>query len=233
MKNWILVLVVLVLFGSASTAHADGPAVDLVEMFGNAPDTKVSGVQLTSVMNVKYGRGQIRNVYNSIYYNGIDPNQIVCSTSWYADENNPSKIVPKVMWSVWYRPSAMVAKTGTECVDTKQNTSATTRWWKAGYRWLGSGVEPHMQLLWLGHWTEIQSPTKTSYKWCKALEFSYAQNPNSDAKWTPVLNKAVFDYAAASGALALVSRDIICTSEVKAYGKWMKTPGWSFYFVNP
>jgi hypothetical protein len=223
------------------TAHAEGdtqesPSIDLVAMFGNAPDITAQGQKLGTIMNVKYKRVQIRDVYNDIYYRGVEPNQIVCRSTWYFDENT-SKAVPTVMWSVWYRPSAMVSKLGTECVDTKVEKKFLDKWAKQGYRWLGSGTEPHMGLLWLGHWTEIQkgySPSKAPmYKWCKALEFSYAQNMSSETIWTEIYKKSVFDYTQASSALALVSRDVTCTGDVKVYGKWMRTPGWSYVFINP
>ena len=235
MKNWILVLVVLVLFGSfgqASKAYADGPSIDLVEMFGNAPDTTVSGVRLTSVMNIRLNSSErIRDVYNLIYYSPrFEPNQIVCRTAWYYDENT-SKIVPTVMWSVWYRPSAMVSKIGTECVDTKVDKKFLDNWAKKGYRWLGSGVEPHMHLQWLNAWVQTQRAIIPSYTWCKAAGFSYVKW--STGEWTKVHSKAVFDYNSAIMASALISRDVTCTSDASLYGKWMRTPGWSYVFINP
>ena len=240
MKNFWLVLLAL-LSMAVTPAYAEGdtqesPSINLVEMFGNAPDIMVEGIKLGTVMNVKYKTVKIRNVYNDIYYGPFEPNQIVCKTAFYYDENTP-KPVRTVMWSVWYRPGAMVAKNGTECVDSLAKPQVTDRWFKEGYRWLGSGTEPHMGLLWLGHWTEIQkgySPSKTpSYKWCRANSFSYAQNMSSETTWTEVFQKTVFDYTQAASALALVSRDVACTSDVKTYVKWMRTPGWSYVILNP
>ena len=241
MKNFLVLVMLVFLTIAVSTAHAEGdtqegPSIDLVAMFGNASDITVQGQKLGTIMNVKFGTKKVRDVYNDIYYGPFEPNQIVCRSTWYYDENTP-KPVPMVMWSVWYRPSAMVAKTGTECIDSTAKPQVTDRWFKQGFRWLGSGTEPHMELLWLDHWTAIQKGFRESvtptYKWCKAASFSYAQNMLSDAKWTEIKSKAVFDYTAASSAWALVSRDATCTSDVKIYSKWMKTPGWSFYFVNP
>ena len=236
MKNFLVLVMMAFLTVAVSTAHAEGdtqegPSIDLVAMFGNTPDVVMNGVRLTSVMNVKYGRGQIRDVYNSIYYNGIEPNQIVCRTSWYADENNSNKIVPMVMWSVWYRPSAMVSKIGTECVDTKVDKKFLDTWAKKGYRVLGSGVEPHMHLQWLNAWVQTQRAIIPSYTWCKAAGFSYVKW--SAGEWTKVHSKAVFDYNSAIMASALISRDVTCTSDASLYGKWVRTPGWSYILINP
>ena len=233
MKNLILVLFALLAM-AVPAAHAsgdeDGPAVDLVAMFGNAPDITVQGQKFGTIMNVKYKRVQIRNVYNDIYYRGVEPNQIVCRSTWYFDENT-SKAVPTVMWSVWYRPSAMVSKIGTECVDTKIDKKFVDTWTKKGYRWLGSGVEPHMHLQWLSAWVQYQRAIMPSYTWCKAAGFSYVKWTTGE--WTKVYSKAVFDYNTAIMASALISRDVTCTSDASLYGKWMRTPGWSYTFINP
>ena len=232
MKNFWLVLVLLALiFLAPATLQAegeDGPAVDLVQMFGNAPDITVQGIKLQTIMKAKFGKKRVMDVYNDIYYRGIEPNQIVCRSTWYFDENL-SKAVPTVIWSVWYRPSAMVSRIGTSCVDTKVDKNFVDTWSKQGYRWLGSGVEPHMHLQWMNMWDSFQK--KTDVKWCKAGEMSYWETRHDSWPW-PVHKKAVFEHNAAIMANALVSRDITCTSDVKTYGKWMRTPGWGYVFIN-
>jgi hypothetical protein len=204
---------------------------DLVELFGKRKDIVISGVRLTSIMNIRLSSTtKIGDVYNDIYYKGISPNQIVCKTEWMGDENN-SRIVSMVMWSVWYQPGAMVAKGKTECVDSVKKPWVTNSWWKQGYRWLGSGFEPYKSLLWLDHWTAIQKGS-APYKWCRAAAFSFATLSNGDLRWRKVHQKAVFDFSTASRAHALVSRDVTCTSDIKTYSKWLKTPGWSFIFLR-
>lgn len=232
-----LILLVMLFFAGANVTNAapieEMPSVDLVQMFGNQRDVVVSGVKLTSIMKIRLNSTQtIGAVYNQIYYQGIGPNQIVCKTEWMGDSDN-SKIVQKVMWSVWYQPGAMVAKNRTECVDSLKKPWVTNSWYKEGYRWLGSGFEPYKSLLWLGHWTEIQKNSAPKYKWCRAAEFSFAIDRDGDFHWDNLYKKAVFDYNTASRALALVSRDIVCTNDVKTYSKWIRTPGWSFVFVEP
>ena len=231
-----LILLLVVLFaGVRTTSAAPKMGVDLVEVFGKRKDIVVSGVRLTSIMKIRLSSTtKIGDIYNNIYYKGIAPNQIVCRALWIGDEND-TKLASRVMWSVWYRPGMMVSG-DTECVDTLKKPWVTNSWWKQGYRSLGSGTEPHMSLLWLTQWTQIQKgynpKSVPTYKWCKVSAFSFATWQKGDVVWGKVYQKAVFDYEQASNALALVSRDIVCTNDVKTYSRWMKTPGWSFVFVE-
>lgn len=237
MKNWILVLLLVACFfgsgvraASAASMIEDKPNIDLVAMYAGVKDTLVSGVRLTNIMNVRYSQGKISDIYNKIYYTDIQPNQIICKSSWMLDEKT-GKIAPTVMWSVWYRPGAMVSKIGTECVDSLAKPWIILQWFNQGYRWLGSGVEPHMHLQWLNSWVQYQRAIMPSYTWCKAAGFSYVKWTTGE--WTKVYSKAVFDYNAAIMASALISRDVTCTSDASLYGKWMRTPGWSYVFINP
>ena len=231
-KIFALVFVLTVLFAGVRTTSAASNDIDLVEMFRYQKDITISGVKLGTVMNVRFGRGTIADVYNDIYYKGVGPNQIVCKSDWIENEG---RLEQKVTWSVWYRPGMMVSR-DTECVDTLKKPWVTNSWWKQGYRSLGSGTEPHMSLLWLTQWTQIQKgynpKSVPTYKWCKVSAFSFATRQDGDVAWGKVYQKAVFDFKSAYNALALVSRDIVCTNDVKTYSRWMKTPGWSFIFVE-
>ena len=232
-KIFALVFFFLVVFAGGRTTSAAPKMGDLVEVFGKRKDMTISGVKLGTVMNVRLNSTtKIADVYNKIYWGGITPNQIVCKTDWMGDEND-TKLATRVMWSVWYQPGAMVAL-NTECVDTLQKPWVTNSWYMQGYRWLGSGYEPHKSLIWLTQWTQIQKgyPKSVPYKWCRASSFSFAARQDGDVAWGKVYQKAVFDYEQASNALALVSRDVTCTSDTITYSRWVKTPGWSFIFVK-
>jgi hypothetical protein len=215
----------------------EGPSIDLVELFRYTPDTIMSNIRFTSIMNIKMNSTErIRDIYNKIYYTTrFKPNQVVCRSEWILHDGN--QIVPKVFWSVWYRPSLMTALDQTECIDTELKPWVTAQWYEKGYRALGSGVEPHLGLLWLSHWSEIQPGFRQgvapTFKWCRSAQFSYARNLGQDAKWVKIKNKAVFDYIAGSNAIALVSRDASCTSDSKVKDRWLRTPGWSYVNILP
>ncbi len=229
-KIFALVFVLTVLFAGVRTTSAASNDIDLVEMFRYQKDITISGVKLGTVMNVRLNSTtKIADVYNKIYWGGITPNQIVCRAEWVGNEG---KLEQKVSWSVWYRPGIMVSRA--VCVDTLKNPGITSSWWKQGYRSLGSGSEPHMSLIWLTQWTQIQKgyPKSVPYKWCRASSFSFATRQDGDVVWGKIIRKAVFDYNPASRANALVSRDIVCTNDIKTYSKWINTPGWSFIFVK-
>jgi hypothetical protein len=235
MKKLILVLILLIFsVGTDGLSFAQAarnlPELDLVQMFANTPDRTVSGVRLTNIMNIKIDSvNRIKNVYNQIYYGSFEPNQIICKTKWFYDEDT-SRIVPSVMWSVWYQPGAMVDKNNTECVDSVKKPSTPSSWYRQGYRWLGSGFEAHKDLVWFSQMTTIRPSLKGT--WCKAASVSYLETGTGTESW-PRFQKAVFQFSSASEDFTtLVSRDVSCTADLATYSRWMRTPGWSYVFLS-
>lgn len=235
MKRLLMVfLLIMVSNIGLIKARAEGPSVDLVAMFSKTPDVTVNGVKLKTIFKVSFGKGKISDVYNQIYYGRYAPNQIVCRANWIADsETEGGKLVLNqlVSWSVWYRPGLMVSEDA-QCVDTSTSPRVTTSWYNQGYRSIGSGTEPHMSLTWVGQMIDIKKVGKGT-KWCKAASFAYASFNGVDYSWgkTP-LKKAVFQLTPALEKWALTSRDIECTSDVKTYDTWLRTPGWSFVNIK-
>lgn len=234
MKKLILALILLLAsVGTDGLGFAQAvrslPELDLVQMFANTPDRTVSGVRITNIMNVKLDSKRIKNVYSQIYYGSFEPNQIVCKTKWFYDEDT-GRIVPTVMWSVWYQPGAMVDKHNTECVDTEKKPLVSTSWYRQGYRWLGSGFEAHKDLVWFSQLKATRPSLKGN--WCKAASVSYLETEMGTESW-PRFQKAVFEFNTASKVITtLVSRDVSCTTDLATYSRWMRTPGWSYVFLS-
>lgn len=199
------------------------------------PPQIVGGVELQSIFTVEFEDGLIQDVYGDIYYGPYDANQIVCRANYiYEEDEKVLKLIPLVVWSVWYRPGLLVSKDA-ECIDTKKFPSLTDDWHKAGYRWLGSGVEPHPELIWLWQWKETKTLPSATFKWCRARKFSYVsygQSGTGEASWGEIFQMALFDYSDAEESLGLVSRDVVCTKDIEVYSKWLKVPGWKFVSIG-
>lgn len=222
MKTKILFLVILVTLLCPGLVHA---CLD-------EETTIVDGVELQTIFNVAFEESLIQDVYGQINYGKYEPNQIVCRATYiYEEDKQVFKLIPLVMWSVWYRPGLQVSM-DTECQDTRKKPWITSDWYNSGYRWLGSGVEPHPELIWLWQYRETKTLPEASFTWCKAKKMAFVNYDQGEANWSDVFKNAIFEYTAADDNSALVSRDVSCTSDQSLFSKWMGRSEWSFVDIG-
>ena len=194
------------------------------------PPNEVNGVVLRSVFDIPFEDVTILDIYDQIYYSKYEANQIVCRSTYVYEEG---ELVPLVMWAVWYRPGILVSQDA-ECVDSKKFPKTVDSWVKQDYRWLGSGNEPHPSLVWLWGWKENHTLPDSTFEWCRAKSFSYAyfsEDGEGEMVWGDITPNSVFKFKLVD-ASALVSRDVVCTSNQKIYSRWLQTPGWNIVNIK-
>ncbi len=210
MKNLFVFLMVFVSFLSQTTEKA----------FAFIPDYP-SNSKYIHIFDVKISSTQkIVDVYYQIDSDGkYKPNDWVCRAN---EMNDGDSIKRNVVWSVWYRPGALVSKDA-ECTTRSEVIDS----WIYGFkksRPIGSNFfEPHHDLAYFAQFKNLSWAIGSSRKtWCKANSLglmtwngSYKNIRHEKAIWLANSNPWIW-----------VSRDVTCTQDLATYFKWKRNPWW-------